>query len=89
MRRGFVSGSSIALGITIGVFLVILPLFLQGFTIALWVPGASLISLLGGGGLHDQFGILFLVVGMLLDVLLYGFLAAFLIERVFSRKRSR
>jgi hypothetical protein len=70
--------------------MAIVPLFVQGITVALWVPGASMIGLLGGGGLHDdKFGIFFFAVGMLLNVLLYGSIVSFAVEAIHRRnKRS-
>jgi hypothetical protein len=86
-RRRFVSSSSVALGIAIGLLLVIVPLFLQGVAFVFLVPGESLIDFLGGRGLHDEFGLLYFAAGLLLDVLLYASIAAFLIEAIGRRKK--
>src|SRR6266852_7613748 len=87
-RKTFVSSSSVALGIAIGILLVIVPLFVQGITVVFLLPGTSLIGYLGGRGLHDEFGLLYFAAGMLLDVLLYASIVTFLAEAIRRRNKK-
>lgn len=75
--------TSSAIGFMIALVAVTLPIVLlqvSDYAIYVWLPGTSLVALLGGPGLHDKHGILSLGLGVAIDFVLYGLVATVLIR---------
>lgn len=90
MPKIHISGLRISIGFTIGLAIVALPVLLLGITdiaIYIWAPGTSLVTMLGGGGLHDRNGILYLIAGILIDLLLYSSVATLALEFLYKGNR--
>jgi hypothetical protein len=61
-----------------GLFLILLPLLLLPFTEAgvyIWWPGTTLLAFIGGG-LHDRYGVMYFLAGILVDLILYSAILA-------------
>jgi len=87
MSRIVFSKSSFIAGVTISLVLISLPIFLLRFTdLAMfpWIPGTALVGWLGGRGLHDSEGFAFLLLGILVDFILYLIIFTVLVS-VFRR----
>jgi hypothetical protein len=83
MQTIHVSKSSLFIGILLGFFIVVLPIFLLEITdtvIYLWLPGTSIVSHLGGPALHDRLGVPFLILGILIDWILYASIVTLVAE---------
>jgi len=81
---------SILGGFAIGILAITLPVLLLKVTdlaVYVWLPGTSLVSSLGGGGLHDRHGILFLAIGVAIDFLMYSAAAVGVLE--YRRRRRK
>jgi hypothetical protein len=91
MQKIPLSSSSILGGMAIGFLAVILPVFLLKFTdlaVYAWLPATSLVSLLGGAGLHDRHGILFFLIGALIAFCFYSLMAIGALEFLSRRRKT-
>jgi hypothetical protein len=75
-KSPFIQGGIISL------VLVISPIVLLRFAdffIFVWIPGTAIVGWLGGGGLHDPNGLVYLLLGIVIDFVLYSIVFALLI----------
>ncbi len=62
--------------------LVISPIVLLAstdFFVFLWIPGTAIVGWLGGKGLHDPNGLVYLLLGIVIDFVLYSTMFGLLI----------